>query len=300
MIRQLLCMIVVFHVLALQAKTPQESPLKESPLIWKIEKNNQEAYIGGTIHILRQSDLPRLPSAYDRMYNKAEVMAFEVDMQEVNNPAYAQKMMSDALYKDGSSLKTRLSEENYQKLGDYLKKWSINIEQIKGFKPPMIGLMFYGMFQMDKTYIPGIDNIFSKKAIKDKKSSLALESIEEQLSILLHSEDGKENEEIEYLLRTMQGMGPVEFKAYISELINDIFQGDTDDILKELNKIKEYPQAYEALLVQRNKNWIPKIEKMMQTKEKEFILVGAMHLIGEDSVLALLKKKGYKITRLND
>ena len=60
----------------------------------------------------------------------------------------------------------------------------------------------------------------------------------------------------------------------------------------------DYPTIYENLLVTRNNNWLPKVIKMLNDQPTEFILVGALHLAGPDSVLAKLKAKGYKIEKL--
>lgn len=59
--------------------------------------------------------------------------------------------------------------------------------------------------------------------------------------------------------------------------------------------IGQFPGVYNSLLVNRNNNWIPKIEEMLRTKETELILFGAMHLIGEDGILKQLEDKGYTI-----
>ncbi|MFQ3190047.1 MAG: hypothetical protein ACI936_001177 [Paraglaciecola sp.] len=55
---------------------------------------------------------------------------------------------------------------------------------------------------------------------------------------------------------------------------------------------------YQDLLVTRNINWLPKIVNMLSDQPIEFVLVGALHLAGPDSVLAKLKAKGYKIKKL--
>lgn len=58
------------------------------------------------------------------------------------------------------------------------------------------------------------------------------------------------------------------------------------------------PQSYQTLFVERNQNWIPQIEALFNNKEKELVLVGAGHLAGKDSVLALLRAKGYTVSKL--
>ena len=59
--------------------------------------------------------------------------------------------------------------------------------------------------------------------------------------------------------------------------------------------IRDYPQTYEALLVERNNNWMPKIEALFDTPEIELVLVGALHMIGKDGLLQQLESKGYSV-----
>ena len=58
---------------------------------------------------------------------------------------------------------------------------------------------------------------------------------------------------------------------------------------------KDYPRIHRSLLVDRNYDWLPKIERLLKHQEKKLVMVGALHLVGEDGLLTLLKNKGYKI-----
>jgi len=59
--------------------------------------------------------------------------------------------------------------------------------------------------------------------------------------------------------------------------------------------ISEYE---ELLLLRRNRNWIPIMEDMM-ANNPTFFAVGAGHLGGEEGVIALLRKAGYKVAPIN-
>jgi hypothetical protein len=59
---------------------------------------------------------------------------------------------------------------------------------------------------------------------------------------------------------------------------------------------EQTPDIYEALLVERNKAWLMKIEAMLQTPELEYVLVGALHLAGPDSLLSMLRQRGYSVS----
>jgi uncharacterized protein YbaP (TraB family) len=55
---------------------------------------------------------------------------------------------------------------------------------------------------------------------------------------------------------------------------------------------------YQRLLVERNKNWMPKIEALFTRRGRALVVVGAAHLVGPDGLLAMLKAKGYTVEQL--
>ena len=65
-----------------------------------------------------------------------------------------------------------------------------------------------------------------------------------------------------------------------------------------MNDAELSPEFNENLLLQRNRNWIPIISKLISEKPT-FIAVGAGHLPGEKGVLNLLREAGYTVTPVN-
>jgi len=69
---------------------------------------------------------------------------------------------------------------------------------------------------------------------------------------------------------------------------------DLNGLMKLMSESDKKTASHDdVLLVNRNKNWIPKIEKTAKEKPT-FFGVGAAHLGGENGVIMLLRKKGYK------
>ena len=60
----------------------------------------------------------------------------------------------------------------------------------------------------------------------------------------------------------------------------------------------EFPDIYQALIVDSNNAWLPTIEAMVKTSEVECVLVGALHLAGDDGLLAQLVARGYRVSQL--
>jgi uncharacterized protein len=98
-----------------------------------------------------------------------------------------------------------------------------------------------------------------------------------------------------------------EMQAQTRQLLAAYEAGNADEILAlsfeedqwlESGRTKaEFEQMKRELLLDRNASWVPKLEAMLD-KGNGFVAVGAGHLVGPGSVLDLLQKKGYKVTRL--
>jgi hypothetical protein len=167
------------------------------------------------------------------------------------------------------------------------------MEAIVNFKPGMV-LTMMTMIELQRLGIDGIgvDAYYSARAIEDNKKLGELEPVETQIAFLANMGAGQENEMLSFSLSDIE-----QLPAMMKSMKDAWRRGD----LKKLEKIgisdlqNDFPEIYKTLLVDRNNAWIPQIEAMARTKEIELILVGALHLAGEDGLLAQLKARGYKI-----
>jgi len=107
--------------------------------------------------------------------------------------------------------------------------------------------------------------------------------------------EGIENAFILYSIEDMKKIGEV-----FEKLVGAWKTGDEatllDLFIKELKQ--KFPTLYKKILVDRNMNWVPRIEEYLITPKTEFVLVGTGHLVGEDGVIAQLRKLGYKVEKL--
>ena len=86
-------------------------------------------------------------------------------------------------------------------------------------------------------------------------------------------------------------------KNMMKEMIDVYNKNDAELLYDYVQKQGTDGMNEEVLLVNRNKNWIPKLKKIMLAKSS-FIAVGAAHLGGKTGVLALLKASGYTVKPL--
>lgn len=263
--------------------------------LWKISKNNQQLYIGGTIHVLAKSDYP-LPKAFDDAYQKSSRLVFETDISVMSSPEFQQKMLLAVSYQDGRTLKSVLSPSTYQLLENYCKRAGLPIDNLRLFKPGMLAItLLYIELRRLGIAEAGVDQYFTALGRADGKPLGQLESPDEQLGFLVNLGKGHENE---LVLQTIQEIQ--DLPAIMTQMTTAWRSGKgrelADLILKDMQK--DFPGIYKDLIVDRNNAWVPKIEKMLKTSEVEMILVGAAHLVGKDGVIEQLRRRGYTIEQL--
>lgn len=263
--------------------------------VWKVSNKDDHIYIGGTVHILPESAFP-LPEQFEQAYKKSDAIVLEVPLPDPTDQQAQMAMMQAMAYKDGRTLTDVLSAETYQSLADYLAENGMAIEQLKGFKPGLMSVMLMAV-ELQKAQLAGegVDAYFAKQQQADKKSAEYLEDMAFQIQLLSSMGEGSEDDFIKLTLSQMS-----EYKPMFEKSLKAWREGDSEQLFNIMLKpmLDADPKSYKTLMTDRNKNWIPKIEAMFTDQDKEFVLVGAGHLVGPDNVLALLKAKGYTIEQL--
>ena len=263
--------------------------------VWKVtNKKGNTIYIGGTVHLLSPKDYP-LPKEFNIAYNDSELLAIEADIDQLENPAIAQKMMGKIMYQDERTLSTVLNKPVYEMLKKECAKFNLPLANLDKLKPSMVIVTLTGM-KMKTSGITseGVDKHFLDKAKKDKKGVLFLESVDSQLNLLATMGDGNENNFVKKSLNELS-----ETETLMDGLISDWRKGEKKVMGKQIKEMKrDYPKLHKDLLVNRNNNWMPVIDNYLSTKKTELVLMGALHLHGKDGILNLLKKKGYKLKQL--
>jgi len=252
-------------------------------------------YIGGTIHVLSESDYP-LSAEFDKAYAQSQTLVFETDIQAMQSPEFQQKVMKKMFYTEGESLKQVLSEETYKLLDQHLTSRGIPIARMENIKPGMVSMTLTVM-ELQRLGLggKGVDEHFNSLAVRDKKNLLALETVDEQLAFIEKLGLGQEDEFIRYTLRDINDL------AAVMQVIKTTWRsGDVEkmeaDLLAPFKR--DFPEVYNNLLVKRNKAWVPQVVAMAKSDEVEFVLVGALHLVGKDSLLAELKALGFSVEML--
>jgi uncharacterized protein YbaP (TraB family) len=264
--------------------------------VWIATKDSQSVYLGGTVHLLRPSDFP-LPAPFETAYTASEQLYFETDIAGLSDMSVQARLLQELTYKGDQSLRTVLDDSTYQALSAHLITIGMPIQMLEKFKPGLLVSTLQVLEFQKLGFTPqGVDAYFNTRAIEDGKALGELEPIDAQIGYIAEMGVGNESEFIRLSLEDLD-----EMDTSMTQMLG-AWRSGNDAMLDTLfvNDMKEgYPELYDSLLVQRNLNWMPIIESMFSDSDTEFVLVGAAHLVGEDGLLNMLRKKGYEVRQLD-
>ena len=263
--------------------------------VWLAEKNGNKVFLGGTVHMLSEKDYP-LPAAYMTAYNQSDELFFETDVESLSSMATQMKIVQQLSYQDGRTINDDLTPETIARLEQHFASRGVPLNMFKSYKAGFIGMTITAMeMQILGVTAKGVDEHFKTMATKDNKPVSWFESVEDQVGFVIGMAEGKENEFINYFIDSVS-----DTKTTWDTMIAQWRAGDmdamNDNFLVPLES--DHPQMNEVLITSRNDNWIPKIETLFEDDDTEFVLVGTLHLAGDNGVLNLLEEAGYKISKV--
>lgn len=263
--------------------------------IWKISDADSTVFLAGSIHLLREEDLP-IPAAFDRVYAEAEELVFEIDMAKMARPEAALEMRRLGSLPADETLADRFGPETMGRLRAYLAGRSMPEGLFDSYKPGMVYLLLSSFEASRHGAKPelGIESLYYARSLADGKPSRGLETIAFQVTRL----NGFENAKVEALVN--EALDEVEDNGETLDAITAAWRnGDAEDLAGIIVEQSGFsPELREVLLTERNRDWIPEIEKALATRRDVLFLVGAAHLVGEDGVVDLLRDKGFRVEQV--
>jgi uncharacterized protein YbaP (TraB family) len=263
-------------------------------IVFKVEGGTAPMFLCGSVHLMQAQDFP-LPAAYEAAFKASQRIVMEVPPDEMD-PAKAQPaLMKYALIKDGK-LEEKLSADTFKTLKGWAKEKGVPLEGLTQFKPWLVALTVtqYAYAESGMKADKGIDVYFRNRLDQEKKTGSGLETMDDQFRML-----GGFSEEIQDKMVLQAIHEAKEAKEELAKLLQAWRAGDTEAIAKTMTEsFAELPEMEKLLLRDRNIRWLPKVKKMLAESTPTMVLVGAGHLCGDESLVALLRKEGFLVTQV--
>lgn len=269
------------------------------PPLWEVHSGDTTAYLFGTIHV-GTADFYPLPEFVESAFRNSDTLAIEADPNNVQQAASA---LAIAMYAPPDSIENHIEPALFSRVQQVSALYGLQIQQLRQMKPYLLmfalTMMEYGRLGYDAAY--GLDAHFAQRAQREGKPIIELESMSMQMSML-------------------DGLSPMLQSAMLQITVDEISTGEVSDLVnemitawrtgntKQLNDVMsveegKLPPALamefrHRFLTDRNASMAQQIDRMLSSGQRVFVAVGALHLVGENSIPELLRKKGYTVRPL--
>lgn len=270
-------------------------PAANAQLLWKISGRGIEkpSYILGTHHAVPHPFCDSIPGLM-RAFEEVEGVVGEFDMvkMEAMTPQLMQNMQRMMMMPADTALLSLFSQEEKTQLDTYLKNTvGAELQMLSAMKPMTIMVTVQSKILQD--IIPdiaartGMDKYMQTLANSKGKSVGGLETMDFQMNLLYGS---SLEEQADALLEMAE-------RNNTKELLVELTDAYRTQDLEKLWKIFMFQLTeleYNAIVKERNLNWLEEM-KMLLPKQNTLYVVGAGHLPGDNGMISLLRKAGYKV-----
>lgn len=277
----------------------QSAAAGKATFLWKVTAaSGGEAWLFGSIHLGTKEMYP-LPDPVENAFAASKKLVVEADIESLDPIGVQNIVVSKGVYPEGDSLSKHLKKETIDLLRSFCQKNGLPFEALDRTRPWLVELTISNLVTQSIGLDPelGLDRHFLRAAKAAKKDVLELESVEQQLDIISSlPEADQEANLIVALSETDQAAEQI-------PLLIEAWKTGNAARIEELSQdaARERPETkvvYELLLNRRNVKMVEKIERYLATKESHFVVVGALHLVGDEGIVRLLQAKGYKVEQV--
>lgn len=260
--------------------------------VWRIKGDHGDITLFGSVHLLG-ADADWKTPALEKAMDEADQVWFETNLDAEGRTSGAQAALRLGALPAGKTLSGLLPKKGRERLARVAGSLGIPMATLEPLKPwyAEVVLSLADMQRQGAAQGLGVEEQVMAR-VSDLGRRRAFETPEEQIGMLASAP------EYEQVAGLMQALEQIETEPdSFAELQKAWTSGDTAWIDREaLGPIrKETPKLYDALVVERNRRWTVAIERLLKGPEKAFIVVGVGHLVGPDSVPAMLRAKGFVV-----
>lgn len=267
------------------------------PLLYRTGDDDSTVWILGSVHALRADDYP-LAAPIESAYTDAERVVLEVAPAELEPERMLGLLMPMAQSADGRTLEDWFRDGEYRRVQEGLAALGLDAAQFAAFEPWFVALQVFSfnLARFGFAADDGVDAHYAARAKRDKKPTAGLETAREQL-LLFDTLPAKTQKS--FLFDTLEESDS--FREEMQRLVQLWHSGDTQALAVLIEEeFAGEPELRQAMLGDRNRKWVPRIAGYLDQPGDTLVIVGALHLVGDDGVIELLREKGYDVERVEE
>lgn len=259
--------------------------------VWTVKGKTNTVYFAGSVHALAPGNAD-FPEQLERAYQAANHVVLEVDLDDMDPLEAVQYITTRGTLPADQTLEDVVGAKDYPRVARLAADLGVPDMVIAKLEPWAAALVLT-QFALNKTGFDaqlGIDMQITERAKTDGKPIEGLESVTDQLDVF---DNRTFAEQTRFLLDSTEDASHLD--EDLGKLITAWRGADLRALEKEFLKERaKSPELYDALLGARNRKWMPKLEALLDAEQDYLVVVGTLHYVGKDGLLALLKKRGFR------
>lgn len=292
----LVAILFAFSLAAITVSAQESSATQEASrsCLWEVTSEKGTLFLLGTVHLLKPGTHAVSPAA-EAAFRQARAILFELDIEEAESPASQQMFVRKALLRE-ETLGDKVSPDTLALAKEKIQAMGLPFDRLRSLKPWSLSLTL-SIFKLQTLgFDPkhGVDRYYFDKGKQAGKELGALETVEYQWDLFDGMSDRLQEE---LLLQTLEELDRLGEET--EHLVQAWARGEVDTLVELMQEsFEDYPGLYQRLIVERNKNWLVQLKPLLDQPGTTLVVVGALHLVGADSVVELLKEQGYTVKQL--
>ncbi len=263
------------------------------PAVWRVSTgDDSELWLLGSVHYLREQDHP-LPDVIEQLYARTDALVMEIDLDDLDPASIQTQFMLAALLPPSSSLSSVIDAEVYRLAATTAGSLGLDIAALERVKPWLVALtlMDLGMARLGFRSEQGLEQYLLSRARTDRKPIYGLETVTDQIRVFDALAPAEQEALLEQTLSELDSAG-----QEMDELLAAWRDGSLAALTEKLSaSFADFPGLYEALVIDRNQKWLPELERLATQPGRHLVVVGALHLVGDNNVVDLLRERGLPV-----
>ena len=284
-------LVIVFVLLAGGRAGAAERP--EGSFLWRVRSETTTVHLLGSIHLMKPDAYP-LNDAVERAFAAADVVVFEVDLDQLSGAAL--KLLSAGSLPEGELLSEAVPEETWSLVQVRLADLGMDVERVQTMRPWLVAVSITAaeLARAGYAQTAGVDQHLFERAKRAGKRRLTLETVDFQVALFADLDREQDAAFLRYTLEELDSVIPM-----VDELVEHWRSGRVAQVEPLLTEAyREFPDLFRRLVSDRNRSWLPQIESLLAGDEPAMVVVGALHLVGEQGLIEQLRRRGFGVEQL--
>ncbi len=265
--------------------------------LWEVRKGKQVGWLLGTIHVGRPEFYP-LPASRLEQLKRADAIVLEADISDT--PRAIAATQKYAVYPEGTpGLETRLTPELRQRIESVLSRNQLDLAPMMRMKPWMLANVLALFEAAQAGYVPAlsVEAYLLRVAKNESKPILEFEGIEQQFELFEKAPWATQIAFLEEALKAVESRGARRELNRIVQAWETADRGSLERLLAEMRTQSSVGSRFtvDTILLGRHPQMVRKIETMMADGKSYVFAVGALHLVGPQGLVELLRARGYTL-----